>query len=109
MVSRSNKTPVIYSLVFTKMAEEDLEKIFSFLHDATESEYVAKNQVKTIELAIRKLVIFPNGCPEYDNGCRIHYFKKYRIIFKVDNGAQTVAIVRIFHAHQNFTELSKES
>lgn len=88
---------MVYKIIYTKEAEEDLDAIYQFLHTVYKSEETAKNTVGMILGAIDKSDTFPAGRSGYrlDPRYKAIYPGSYQVIFDINEERQIVTIVRI--------------
>ena len=92
-------------LVWTELAERDLQEISDFI--ALDSEAYALAFVERIASAVDRLRLFPNSgrvVPEFPEG-PFHevIFQNYRIVYVVERGV--VGILRVRHAAMDLTRI----
>lgn len=102
---------MVYSVLFTRAAEEDRDQIVDYLLRWLENRQAARHFLNQLDMVIELLETFPQGSPQCEEprlaalGYRKISFTEmdYVAIFKVIN--DTVTIARIFHTRQNYAQL----
>ncbi len=88
-----------YKVFLTQHAQNDLEEIYDYI--AADSVLNAENFINRLEKRIYSLDTLPERHPLipenefFGTGYRHFIYKKYRIIYRIQNGS--VFILRIFH------------
>ena len=93
----------IYGIHYSVEAFTDLDSIFCYIAFEQAEPSIAKMIYEAINCSIENLCTFPKrnplmGC---DNEKRSFNIKNYLVIYRVDDGNNTVTIVRILGAKQD--------
>ena len=100
--SRSSNVPKTYRVLLTRHAQNDLEEIYTYI--AADSPGNAAAFVFALEKQILSLATMPERSPLIPEnsffGTRLRHlvYKKYRVVFRVQN--ETVFVLRVIHGSQ---------
>lgn len=101
---------MIYEIVITEKAEEDLREIYEYIaYELMESEY-AKRQIVRIEEKIVQLEEFPEKFRLYEEepwnseNMRITFVDNYSIFYTPNKEKHEVVINRIMYSGRNYSE-----
>ena len=97
-----------YKIIFTEIAEIELNYIYDYISKTFLSENVAKKLMKKIEESTLRLEVFPESCSIADgykiNG--IQYRKlivdNYILLYNIEEGKKQVNIIHVFYGRRNY-------
>lgn len=101
---------MIYSVVITKQAEEDLRGIFEYISFILYVPEYAAGKLQKLEQAISRLNYMPERYKKYDEepwetlGLRKMPVDNYNVFYYVDNEINQVTVLRILYNKRNENE-----
>ncbi|MBQ8992329.1 type II toxin-antitoxin system RelE/ParE family toxin [Candidatus Saccharibacteria bacterium] len=104
--------PARYRVVILDSARRDLENAFAYIFFDLSDSFAAYRFYDGIMEKVASLEVFPLGYSEFDFGAwrglgfrRIHY-KRYTIIYRVNEAERTVYITNIIYSRRDFSRLA---
>ena len=100
-----------YSIKITPKADEDLEKIYSYISRELFSRQSAENLLDKIEESIMGLREFPFSCSYVDDeflrnkGYRKLIINNYIAFYMVDEEKMQIIIMRVLYGRQKYEDL----
>ena len=101
---------MIFSIVFSKQAEDDLKGIFEYISISLQAIENAIGQLDRLEKSILGLQEMPKRFPQYkrepwkSRGLRMMPVDNYIVYYIPNEVTQTITIVRVMYAGRNITE-----
>ena len=101
---------MMYSVVITKQAEEDLRGIFEYISFTLYEPGYAAHKLQKLEQAISKLNYMPERYKKYEEepwakiGLRKMPVENYNIFYFVDNEIEQVTVLRILYSKRDETK-----
>ena len=103
--------PSNYKLMFTQVANEDLDQIYSYISSNLSAETAADNLLNKIEDTILQLKHFPQmGSYIADEMLKSKGYRKlvinnYLVLYLIDEQQEQVVIMRIVYGAQQYEQL----
>ncbi len=101
----------VYNVQYSSEAVDDLREIYAYIANELLSPDVAKNLIRRILSAIRKLDFMPNRHPLvgwepwHSLGMRLLPVNNFNVYYLVNTAELTVLIVRIFYSGRDIENL----
>ncbi|MBR4860607.1 MAG: type II toxin-antitoxin system RelE/ParE family toxin [Firmicutes bacterium] len=101
---------MMYSVVITKQAEEDLHGIFEYISFTLYEPGYAAHKLQKLEQAISRLNYMPERYKKYEEepwakiGLRKMPVDNYNIFYFVDNEIEQVTVLRILYSKRDETK-----
>lgn len=101
---------MMYSVVITKQAEEDLRGIFEYISFTLYEPGYAAHKLQKLEQAISRLNYMPERYKKYEEepwakiGLRKMPVDNYNIFYFVDNEIEQVTVLRILYSKRDETK-----
>ena len=100
-----------YKIIETEPASRDLDRIMAYIAEDLANPIAASDLIREIDRTYELLEEMPRMFEMARSerlakaGCRKALVKHYVMLYQVDDQAQTVSIIRFFHASQDYAKL----
>jgi plasmid stabilization system protein ParE len=104
----------MYSVLFTRTAEADLEEILDYLSRVLDNRPAAGNFLDELDKRIQKVSDYPEAHPLVaddhlrERGIRMFAIGNYLAIYRIHLNEQTAVILRLLHCRRDWISLLME-
>ena len=105
---------MIYTVVVTDTAKQDLRNIATWIMEQSEDVKIARRFVHELRIGCQKLQSFPDrGALPKDRilksmGYRFIVYKEYLVFYLTDNESNTVTIMAIFNSKRDYMRVMRK-
>ena len=101
----------MWQVVFTDIAEDDLQNAFIYISEILKAPVAAENLIIEAEKSIGNLADFPLSCPLVSDeyfatiGVRFLTIKNYLAFYIANDSTKVVTVIRFLYARRDWTAL----
>jgi len=92
-----------FEIFFSSTFKEELDNIYNYIYSSLNSPITAVKFYKMVKNSIQNLDFFPERFPKIElYNLRKLTIKNFIIIYKIDEKAEQIYILHIFHGNQDY-------